>query len=175
MTLRIGYRVRQFLAALNLRRESIDKAAFEAYLSKAQIELFQRMPASEQRHGLAVLHTLEKKGYSDAALAQAALLHDVGKTGGQVRLWHRVAAVLLPAVHPTLLHRIAHDRPGSWHYPFYIQLQHAARGATMAAQAGTDALAVALIRWHHTPPATSGLDAQGQALLAALQLADEQN
>jgi len=181
--LRPGYRVHQFLAALS-SKGSIGEVALSAYLNPAQAELFRLMPASEQRHALAILRTLEEEGHSDAVLAQAALLHDVGralldrgqgKVGRRVRLWHRVAAVLLEAVHPTLLHRLALNSPGSWRYPFFILSHHASRGAEMAAAVGTDPLAVALIRWHHTAPEESGLDVRGQALLAALRSADEKN
>lgn len=183
VSLRIGYRVRQFLTALSFGKESIDESKLRAYLSPAQVELFRRMPTAEQRHACATLRTLQKEGHSETALAQAALLHDVGRTGGHVRLWHRVATVLLQALAPALLQRIARDEPGSrslhsgwgWRYPFTVQLQHASRGADMAAEVGTDPLAVALIRWHHSPVEESGLDKGGQALLTALKSADEQN
>lgn len=183
MTLRPGYRVQQFLAALSLRGP-VEEAVLRAYLSPAQVKQFRLMPASEQRHAFAVLHTLQREGHSEAALAQAALLHDVGKilpyigqgeVGGRIRLWHRVAAVLLEAIHPTLLRRVALNEPGSWRYPFFILLHHASYGAEIAAAAGTDPLAVALIRWHDTAPEESGLDLRGQALLSALRAADEQN
>jgi len=180
--LRPRYRVQQFVAKLR-RQEPIGEAALTPYLSSAQIALFQSMPASEQRHALDVLRTLQKEGHCDAILAQAALLHDTGKVlpsvgQGKIRervhLWHRVAKVLLQAIHPALLRRLAVDEPNSWHYPFFILLHHDARGAELAATAGTDPLAVALIRWHHTAPEESDLDSRGRALLAALRSADEQ-
>lgn len=86
-----------------------------------------------------------------------------------------MVTVLLQAICPALLQRFALDNPRSWRYPFFVQLHHAQRGAEMAAQAGTHPLAVALIRWHHTPPEYSNLDSKGQALLAALRAADETN
>ncbi len=209
LVLRPRYRVQQFVAKLR-RQELIGEAALTPYLSSAQIALFQSMPASEQRHALDVLRTLQKEGPCGATLAQAALLHDTGKVlpsvgqgkvlpslgqgkvlpsaesrppfggvgqgkiRGRVHLWHRVAKVLLQAIHPALLHRLAVDEPNSWHYPFFILLHHAACGAELAATAGTDPLAVALIRWHHTAPEESDLDTRGRALLAALRSADEQ-
>ncbi len=149
------------------------------------------MAASEQQHGLAVLRALRAAGNDEPALAQAALLHDVGKVSpsvgrgkvspsvGQVdestvRLWHRVAQVLLEAVHPEWAHWLAKDVPGSWRYPFFVLLHHAELGAERATEAGTCQLAVALIYWHHTAPEESDLDAEGQILLATLQLADAQ-
>jgi len=146
-----------------------------AYLSPAQIELFQRMSSSEQRHARAVLGTLQNMGYSEVALGQAALLHDAGKMGGRIRLWNRALTVLLQSLAPGLLLQMAHDEPGSWRYPFFVQLRHASRSADMATQVRADSLAVALIRWHHTRPEETNLDAQRRALLMALRSADDQN
>lgn len=175
MISRIGYRVRQFLTALGLLRAPVAEVAPTDYLNAAQMELFQSMTAAEQRHAVAVLHTLQKAGHAEAVLAQAALLHDVGKVGGRIKIWHRVATVLLQAIYPALLQHLVLDNPRSWRYPFFVQLHHAQRGAEMAAQAGTHPLAVALIRWHHTSPTETNLDPQGQTLLAALKAADETN
>jgi hypothetical protein len=143
------------------------------YLSPAQAALFQRMSASEQRHGLAVLEAIEKEGRAGATLGQAALLHDAGKTGAYLRLWHRVTTVVLHVLAPGALPRLACDEPGSWRYPFFIQYHHAERGAKMAGQAGSGAMVSALIHWHHTPPDQTDLDAYGRSLLAALRSADD--
>jgi len=177
VNLRPVYRVRQFWGALGSASRPVDEALLGAYLNTAQIALFRRMSAAEQIHALAVLRTLEvEQGTGvETVLAQAALLHDVGKVGGRIRLWHRAAKVVLQALHPALLDRLAVDEPRSWRYPFFVLLHHAERGADLSAGAGTDAVAVALIRAHHMVPAQSGLDAPGQALLMALQRADEQN
>jgi len=105
-------------------------------------------------------------------LLAAALLHDVGKTppqGGRLRLWHRVAVVLMRAFWPGLLERIARNQPGSWRQPFYVQGHHAEIGAELARQAGCSSITVALIRRHE------GLQRQADELLAALQAADGLN
>jgi hypothetical protein len=135
------------------------------------------MSAAEQAHALAVLRTLGREQLvgGESALAQAALLHDVGKVEERIQLWHHVATVLLQALRPALLCRLALNEPHSWRYPFFVLLHHAERGADLSAGAGTDAGAVALIRAHHTAPERSGLDASSQALLTALRWADEQN
>jgi len=178
------YRVQQFLASLGWDTEPVQDGLLKAHLDAAQCGLFRRMPLSEQRHALATLRAVQRTGHTEAALAQAALLHDVGKvlplasqggTGGSIRLWHRVVAVLLQAIHPELLRRLAQGQPDSWRYPFFVQLHHASLGAQLAAEAGADPLAVALIRWHHSWPNESSLHPQGQALLTALQSADEEN
>jgi hypothetical protein len=191
LALRICYRLQQFLAGL-IRSDPIEEASLAPYLNSAQRRLFRALPTSEQQHALHVLQTLQAEGHEEVALAQAALFHDVGKVvpsaesrslfggigrgkaEGRVRLWHRVVKVLLQAVHPTFLHRLAADDRDSWRYPFFILLHHAALGAERASEAGVEPLAVSLIHWHHTSPEESDLDLTERALLAALRSADEQ-
>ncbi|MCK4451473.1 MAG: hypothetical protein KAX26_12870, partial [Anaerolineae bacterium] len=94
------------------------------YLTPPQAELFLRMPRSDQRHGLDVFHALRRKQRHDRDLLAAALLHDVGKSGGQLRLWHRVLIVLISALRPELLNRLASDEPHSWRYLFFVHQHH---------------------------------------------------
>jgi len=169
---RLCYRVQQFLSEVR-RQAPVEAQVLDPYLSTAQIGLFRSMLMSEQRHALDMLHVLQEQGHSDHVLAQAALLHDAGKTCGRVRLWHRVAKVLLQAIHPGLLCRLAKDDPDDWRYPFYVLLHHARLGADRAAGVGTDPLVVALIYWHHTAPEHSGLDSRKRTLLTLLRSADE--
>jgi hypothetical protein len=102
------------------------------------------------------------------------LLHDVGKTAkqpGRLRLWHRVAVVLLRALQPGLLERLGElpsesfappdaigshgQRHGrfqwnceSWRVPFFVQKHHAAISAELAREAGCSAESVELILHH---------------------------
>ncbi len=83
VALRPAYRVRQFLAALYVYGKKIDRSALEAHLNPAQVELFERMTTSEQRHGLAVLRTLQRDEQSVPALMQR-LSARCGKSRGHV-------------------------------------------------------------------------------------------
>jgi len=176
------YRVRQFAQAVGswFEAEEADEAAVTGHLPPRAVALFRAMPRYDRRHALRVLRSLQARGWADLDLLAAALLHDMGKSGGQpgpgqpagrVRLWHRVAAVLMRAAWPDLLDRIGRDsRPGSWRYPFYVQLHHAAIGALLAEQAGCSPRTADLIRRHEDRTAASG-----DPLQAALQGADNQN
>ena len=116
-----------------------------------------------------VLRALLDQGHTDPDLLAAALLHDVGKTqggAGRLQLWHRVAAVLMRTFAPGLLGRMGQAQTGGWRQPFYVQQQHGAIGAELAAQAGCSARTVALIRCHEDLPADTD-----DPLLAALQAA----
>ena len=182
---RARYRVRQFVEALMASASELDdaeQAEVRAYLPDTAWQLFQAMPRSDQRHSLRVLRSLQSAGYTDLAITQAALLHDCAKQVGGVRIWHRVAVVLLKAFWPGLLARWtdAEPTPASWRHPFWTQLNHPARGAELAQAAGCDPLAVALIHSHHPGGRHQDVigdepDSMTSELLAAFQTADDDN
>lgn len=174
------YRVRQFARAAGAwmrpgagGRDRPGQEMLGRYLSPPSLALFRAMPRYDRAHALAVFDTLRRAGHSDPDLLAAALLHDVGKTvhtEGRLRLWHRVAAVLMRAFRPGLLEHIGQDRPEGWRRPFVVQVQHAELGAGLARDAGCSPRTIALIL-HHEDPA----DAADDPLLAALQAADSRN
>jgi len=183
------YRVQQFVQAVGslFQAEEADDGPVAGHLPPEAVTLFRAMPRYDRRHARRVLRTLQAKGWAEPDLLAAALLHDIGKSGqlpgehpqdlrrgqraGRVRLWHRVAAVLMRAVRPSLLERIGKDsRTGSWRYPFYVQLHHAAIGASLAEQAGCSLRTVDLIRRHEDPAA-----ADSDPLLVVLQGTDNQS
>lgn len=157
-------RVRQFVAHLRARVTSAEQAEALTLLSPEAGRLFAAMPVADRRHALDVVQHLRAAGHDDPELLAAALLHDAAK-GDQMRLWHRVAGVLLEAVAPSVLARIALDREASWRYPFHLYLHHAELSARAASEAGCSARTAALIRG-------AGEDADAPAL-TALRVADE--
>jgi hypothetical protein len=174
---RAAYRGRQFFRAVAavFRPLTPDELALARNcLSQAAWSLFDAMPRADQRHSLEVLAALRARGEVDRALLQAALLHDCAKHEGGVLLWHRVAKVLLKAFWPALLQRwAAEPAPArtAWRYPMWAHMHHPARGAELAAAAGCEPLAVALIR-RHEEPSQSG-DPETDRLLWVLQVADD--
>lgn len=76
------YRISQFFRALVAWVPKQELSLLSEYLTPLQAELFQRMPRCDQRHGLDVFHALRTKQHNDHDLLIAALLHDVGKSGG---------------------------------------------------------------------------------------------
>jgi hypothetical protein len=169
------YRVQQFIRAVGawFWPEEIEETLLSRYLSPQGVDLFRTMPRYDQQHALSVYRTLQQQGHEEPDLLAAAWLHDAGKTAPRddgVRLWHRVAVVLMRTFWPGLLEQVGQDRPERWRRPFYIQQHHAAIGAKLALQAGCSSATVDLIRRHEDPP--------GQAddpLLAALHAADGAN
>ena len=158
------HRVEQFFGHVRASVTPAEMTAAHATLPEAAWPLFGAMPVADQRHALDVMARLTASGVDDPDLLVAALLHDAAK-GHRMRLWHRVAGVLLEAVAPAQLARLASPDPRSWRYPFHLYLHHPELSAEAAAAAGCSARAAGFIRG-----VADGADA---ALLAALALADE--
>jgi hypothetical protein len=169
------YRVSQFFRALLAWVPKRELGLLSEYLTPRQAELFLRMPRCDQRHGLDVFHALWRKQRHDHDLLAAALLHDVGKTSGRLRLWHRVVIVLIEALRPQLLEQLAKEEPRSWRYLFFVHQHHPELGAQLAQAAGCSPTTVELIRRHQEPPANNPLRTRQDKLLAVLQEADGVN
>lgn len=126
--------------------------------------LFEQMPVADRRHAIDVARRLLDAGDDDPDLIAAALLHDVAK-GRRMRLWHRIAGVLLEAFAPRALARLGRDDPRSWRYPFHLYLHHGPMSADAALAAGCSPRVASFIRGEP--------DTADARLATALRLADE--
>ena len=140
------YRTRQFFGSFRPRFEDGERTEAADLLGERLWPLFESMSERDQRHSLDVLAVLRDRSCRDQHLLMAALLHDAGKgrlAGVRVRLWHRVAYVLLSACAPWVLRRLANGRGG------IVALHgHAERGALVAEALGAPSAVVDLIRRH---------------------------
>lgn len=157
------HRVAQFVAHIRARVTPDQEAFASRLLPAGATRLFAAMPIADRRHGLEVARRLLTAGFDDPELLSAALLHDAGK-GHRMRLWHRVAAVLIEAVAPRMLARLASSDPASGGYPFHLYLEHAPISADAALAAGCSPRTAGFIRG-----SVSDADAP---LAAALHAAD---
>jgi hypothetical protein len=160
----LGHRVGQFIGHLTARVDPGEIERARPLLPDTAWALFSGMPIADRRHALDVAARLAAAGERDTDLLAAALLHDSAK-GYRMRLWHRVAGVLLEAVSRPALARLASPDHGSWRYPFHLYLHHASLSADAAVAAGCSPRAAAFIRGSSEPA-----DAP---LAAALHRADE--
>lgn len=158
------HRVGQFVAHVRARVSPAEEALAERVLPPAARELYAAMPVADRRHAIDVAQRLLDAGHDDPDLLAAALLHDAAK-GRRMRLWHRVAGVLLEAAWPRALHRLADPDPASWRHPFHLYLHHGPMSAQMAERAGCSPRAATFMRGE-----AGGADA---SLLAALRAADD--
>jgi hypothetical protein len=155
--------VGQLVGHLTARIGPRDRALATRLLPLAALAVFDAMPVADRRHGVDVVQRLLERGIDDRDVLAAALLHDAGK-GRTLRLWHRVGGVLLAAIAPRLLDRLASPDPVARN-PWYVFVHHAEISAEVAARAGAPARAVAFIR---------GAPAPGdEALATELHAADE--
>lgn len=154
----------QFFGHLTARVDPREEASARRLLPDAAWPLFAGMPTADRRHALDVSARLTAAGHRDPDLLAAALLHDAAK-GHRMRLWHRVAGVLLQAAAPRALARLASPDVRSWRYPFYLFVHHAELSADAVVAAGCSPRAAAFIR--------GSIEPAEAPLLAALRRADE--
>jgi len=157
-------KVRQFRSHLAARVRPAERADLAAWLTPAQLALFDAMHVADRRHGLDVRATLRAAGTTDPELLLAGLLHDCAK-GPTVGLWHRIAWSLGEAWGPWVV-GAARRLPGFG--PALDRLRdHAELSARLALEAGCSARTAELIRHQADPlePAAGEL----------LRLADEAN
>lgn len=174
---RARYRTAQFFSAINAKVTPADNTRVQSVLGKdtPALALFNKMNNTDQYHAIAVLRSLEKQGYTQLALQQAALLHDVGKILGQPLL-HRILVVILKRFFPAFLQKLADaplDSP-KWRQAFVVNYHHPQIGAEMAKEAGCEALVVKLIAAHQNPPKETP-KSQMEDFHAALYAADNKN
>lgn len=170
------YRIRQFWDTLHAKTKPEDLKLVRDLLTPAQRELFTRMQANEQVHSISVMKRLRCDMEGDSAeqsqdLLVAALLHDVGKSRYPLRLWERVIIVLSKALFPGMVMKWGAGQPNGWQRAFVIAEQHPEWGAQMAAEAGTTACAIELIRQHQNFYPDNTVSIEGR-LLIRLQGAD---
>ena len=139
------HRVAQFVAHVRARVGPEEKAFAHRVLPVGAVGLFEAMPVADRRHALDVAGRLAAAGHDDADLLTAALLHDAAK-GRRMRLVHRIGGVLLEALVPGLLRRLASPDPASWRHPFHLYLHHADLSADLAVGAGCSPRVAAFIR-----------------------------
>jgi hypothetical protein len=152
------------VAHIRARVEPEEEALVHRVLPKAGVALFESMPVADRRHGLDVAGRLLRGGHDDRDLLGAALLHDAAK-GHRMRLWHRVAGVLLAATAPSVLRRLASPDPSSWRHAFHLYLHHEPLSAALSADAGCAPRVGAFIRGE--------VDDSDLPLLLALTRADD--
>lgn len=172
----ICYRTRQFwfaFSAAPLTQHQKQNAS--ELLTPAQMTLFSRLQASEQRHSLRVLQTLQQEGQTNPELLIAALLHDIGKIRFPLRLWERVFIILGKWFFPRRSQAWGANLPHGLARPFVVAAQHPDWGADLAQEAGTSPGALTLIRRHQEKIDTHHLHSPEDHLLKLLQAADDRN
>jgi len=139
------HRVGQLVAHVRARVSPEEEELARRVLPPDAARVFATMPIADRRHALDVSARLLAAGHDDPDLLCAALLHDAAK-GHRMRLWHRVTGVLLEAMAPALLRRLASPDAASWRHGFHLYLHHAELSAAMAVAAGCGPRAATFIR-----------------------------
>lgn len=168
-------RFRQGLRALLAFTAPIDRDLAAAHLSPALLALFEQLSRGEQQHSLNVLRDVLAQGQTPPTLAQAALLHDVGKARYRLAVWQKTLAVLIHKFAPAWFMRWSAGDPDQWWMrPFVVYVQHPAWGAKLIASAGASESVVWLVE-HHADSPVQWRDHPLLPLLQRLQEADNAN
>lgn len=132
------------------RRE--DEAWARAHLSEREWALWRRLSRADRRHSLAVARRVERALGGDATtpVIAAALLHDIGKLASGLGTWARVVATVVGGATGAQRARAWAEGAGPARR-IGLYLRHAAIGAEMLADAGSDSLTVTWAREHHLP------------------------
>ena len=171
----IRYRLWQFwqiLTAVPLHPSAHEEVA--AILSAREMSLFKRFSQNDQWHSYRVMKMLQEAGHSSEPLLVAALLHDVGKTKLPLSIWERSLIVLASILMSEKTAIWGQGEAIGWKRPFVVKVKHPEWSAEMASEAGSQPLAITLMRRHQETilPNDSSEEAR---LLRLLQWADDQN
>jgi hypothetical protein len=148
---RVGYRLRQAWHHLYVAPQTINPQIIRNTLPERVIPLFYQMSTGDQAHACSVLAVLLRTNTLSPELAQAALLHDVGKTGAKLSLSYRTIIVILRSLAPGILSQLGQVDAPCWRKPFYVQLHHASIGARLCETVGCAPRVVQLVLNHDLP------------------------
>ncbi len=157
------YRLSQLRSSIGVRLALADRDWVDRTLPVAERPFFYRMARRDQVHSVRVAREVRDRGGGEH-IVRAALLHDCGKTmpPHRVPLLYHGGVVLLGALSPMLLHRLA--RPWGPLWPVYLSVHHPELGARALHQAGVHPAIVELVRRHQ--------DVSSDLELSVLQAAD---
>jgi hypothetical protein len=124
-----------------------ERADLDAWLTPAQVRLFDAMHVADRRHGLDVVAALRSAGVDDRDVLLAGLLHDAGK--GSTGIWPRVIWSLGQAWGPWVW-RAASVVPGMGGALQRLR-DHPEASGRLAAAAGCSMRTVELIRYQDAP------------------------
>ena len=134
-------KVRQFRSHIRASVGPSERDELTAWLTEAQLALFDGMHVADRRHGLDVVATLRSEGVGEPDVLIAGLLHDAGK--GDTGVGPRVA-YSLGQRYGTALWRVAAVVPG-WRMALFRLDTHAWTSAQLARAAGCSSRTIALI------------------------------
>ncbi|WP_302489675.1 HDIG domain-containing metalloprotein [uncultured Mitsuokella sp.] len=168
-------RVRQFVRALTQHLDEDDRRFIYLHLPCRAVPLFYAMHPADQVHARNVAYTAldmaraqnftrEQKEF----LMRCALLHDVGRTKGDLNVMGKVMAVLMRHYAPGLAKRWMQHRDPIGH-ALYVARHHAEIGAARLRAIGLYEEAAVIV--HHHEPETKG----DSEMLRLLRAADERN
>lgn len=140
-------RLRQVWYYLNPQLPEAERDWALAQLNPAQQRLFLGMGRQDQAHAVRVARRLAAENAPPYVL-EAALLHDCAKPAGYGLFWRSAGVVLSPFLDGLPAEPVL-SGPARW---LQVYRWHDEQGLVMAAEAGTSAEAMTLLRAYVAPP-----------------------
>jgi len=171
-------RIHQFYTAVRAAVHPEDQVFLKKYLSEQEQKLFAEMGSPEQRHCLDVAYTAiqlaaKEPEIDKGLLVRCALLHDIGKTKGDIPVRYKVLTVLVDQFFPGKARELARQSvagdPRDFRHALYIYYYHGELGREKLLAMHLSELAEIVGKHHKAPTEKDPLE------LLLLRRADEQN
>jgi predicted hydrolase (HD superfamily) len=169
------YRTRQVWSALHASVTPEERLWIQTLLSPTEQILFDSMDVVDQRHVLDVAYTCRERAKDwppeeQRFLYKAALLHDIGKSKGDLTVFRRVLAVFLHYLLKEKAIQLAHPAKGPWRRTLHIYFNHPRLGVAKGKAANLSPELLRLIENHHEP-----IGPEDDKYLKTLKAADDLN
>ncbi|AIS52053.1 hypothetical protein TKV_c08710 [Thermoanaerobacter kivui] len=137
-------RVLQYFKSLTAGIYDRDYEFLKKFLTKRELEYFNRLPVYEKRHSLDVCYTLmDKYKVKDEELLKAALFHDIGKIKVKITPDKKAIAVLIKKIPP--LARYLEKRL----YFLQVYYNHAEYSGEICKEIGLSDKVIYIVKHHH--------------------------
>ena len=155
-------RVKQFFHAVTAKVSFADALYVREMLDISETVLFFAMSVEDQRHAIDVAHTVErlydkmraeKKEKIDVELlVKAALLHDIGRVKGDMKIYQKALCVLLDKWDPKYARSLTKPKgeKGTLSHAVFVYYNHPGIGAEKLEAINEDPRMVYLVGRHHS-------------------------
>lgn len=161
------HRIKQFYWSINSKIEDNDKRFIKKYLSREELELFNKLSKSEQKHSVKVAYDVKKickeKRLNSNLLIKAALLHDIGKTFKKLNVIDKSLLVMANRITKGSIRKLSKIKKVNVYY------NHGKIGCDILKKYGYKKELLYLIENHHN------LKIEGNKELEILRECDEKN
>lgn len=146
------------MSAINAHLTTADNNFIDQYLDPQEKFFFYNTDLPTQKHAVQVarkcLELAQEHNINPLLLTKAGLLHDIGKTNGDLTIINKSLIVLGDKLCPSLLLKLAQKEKSpfrKFRHALYIYYNHPAIGAELLQKHSLESELINLIFCHHQP------------------------